>query len=157
MYTEFERPATPPNRAAADSLTMTDYDRLGSASVSGDSQEVPVPQKAVNLELVKSGGEAYWAVRETDDAVVVSQLYDPLEDADDVRFLTSTAIDDDSRQMRVPDAVFDHWDDVYGGGTAVVGGDELEFVTSDEMAANEQMLVLPGWQVDDVLGEDSES
>lgn len=136
---------------------MTDYDRLGSASVSRDSRELPVPQKAVNLELVKSGGEAYWAVRETDGAAVVSQLYDPLEDAADLRFLTSTAIDDDSRQLRVPDAVFDHWDDAYGGGTAVVGGDELEFVTSDELAGNEQMLVLPQWQVEDVLGEDGES
>ncbi|WP_115865172.1 hypothetical protein [Halorussus litoreus] len=133
---------------------MTDYDRLGSASVSGDSRELPVPQKAVNLELVKSGGEVYWAVRETDGAVVASQLYDPLEDAPNVRFVTSTAIADDSRQLRVPDAVFDHWDDVYGGGTAVVGGDELAFATSDELAANEQMLVLPEWQVDDVLGEE---
>ncbi|UPV74832.1 hypothetical protein M0R89_01880 [Halorussus limi] len=133
---------------------MPDYDRLGGASVSGDSRELPVPQKAVNLELVKSGGEVYWGVREADGAVLVSQLYDPLEDDPGVRFLTSTAIDDDSRQLRVPDAVYDHWDDVAGGGTAVRGGDRLEFVTTDEMADDEQMLVLPEWQVEDVLGED---
>ena len=133
---------------------MPEHDRLGGASVSANTQELPVPQKAVNLELVKSGGEAYWGVREADGAVVVSQLYDPIEDDPGVRFLTSTVIGDDSRQLRVPDAVFDHWDDVAGGGTAVVGGDRLEFVTTDEMAENEQMLVLPEWQVEDVIGEE---
>ncbi|WP_435175443.1 hypothetical protein [Halorussus sp. AFM4] len=133
---------------------MTEYEQLGGASVSGDSREVPVPQQAVNMELVKSGGEVYWGVRETDGAVVASQLYDPLEDDPDVRFLTSTAVPDDSRQLRVPDAVFDHWDDVYGGGTAVVGGDRLEFWTTDELAENEQLLVLPEWQVEDVTGEE---
>ena len=131
---------------------MTEYEQLGGASVGGDNQEVPVPQQAVNVELVKQGGEAYWGVREADDAVVVSQLYDPLEDDPGVRFLASTAIDDDSRQLRVPDAVFDHWDDVAGGGTAVVGGDRLEFWTTDELAENEQMMVLPEWQVEDVTG-----
>ncbi|NHN59598.1 MULTISPECIES: hypothetical protein [Halorussus] len=134
---------------------MPEYEQLGGASVSGDSREVPVPQQAVNMELVKSGGEVYWGVREADDAAVVSQLYDPLEDDPDVRFLASTAIDDDSRQLRVPDAVFDHWDDAYGGGTAVVGGDRLEFWTTDDLAANEQLLVLPEWQVEDVTGGDA--
>ncbi len=133
---------------------MPDYDRLGGASVSGDSQELPVPQKAVNLELVKSGGEAYWGVREADGAVIVSQLYDPIQDDPGIRFLTSTAIPDDSRQLRVPDAVYDHWDDVADGGTAVAGGDRLEFVTTEEMAENEQMMLLPEWQVDDVIGGD---
>lgn len=130
------------------------YDRLGGAAVSGDSREVPVPQKAVNLELVKHGGEAYWGVREDDGAVVVSQLYDPIQDDPDVRFLTSTVIGEDSRQLRVPDAVFDHWDGIAGGGIAVSGGDQLEFVTSEEMAEDEQMLVLPEWQVEDVLESD---
>ena len=133
---------------------MPEYEQLGGASVSGDSREVPVPQQAVNMELVKQGGEVYWGVREADDAVVASQLYDPLEDDSGVRFLASTAIDDDSRQLPVPDAVFDHWDDAYGGGTAVVGGDRLEFWTTVEMAENEQMLVLPEWQVEDVTGEE---
>jgi hypothetical protein len=86
--------------------------------------------------------------------VVVSRLYDLLEDAEDVRFLTSTVVREDSRQLPVPDAVFDHWDDLAGGGTAVSGGDRLEFVTSDELAADEQLLVLPEWQVEDVVGED---
>ncbi|MFC4447903.1 hypothetical protein [Halorussus aquaticus] len=148
------RAATRPNSAAADPLSMPDYDRLGGASVSGDSQELPVPQKAVNLELVKSGGEAYWGVREADGAVIVSQLYDPIQDDPGIRFLTSTAIPDDSRQLRVPDAVYDHWDDVADGGTAVAGGDRLEFVTTEEMAENEQMMLLPEWQVDDVIGGD---
>ncbi|WP_135828442.1 hypothetical protein [Halorussus halobius] len=132
---------------------MPDYQRLGGASIDGDSREAPVPQKAVNLELVKSGGEVYWGVREADGAVLASQLYDPLEDDPGVRFLTSTAIADDSRQLQVPDAVADHWDEVYGGGTAVTGGDRLEFVTTDELADDEQLLVLPEWQVEDVVGE----
>lgn len=131
------------------------HERLGGAAISGDSRAVPVPQQAINVELLKLDGEAYWAVRESDGAVVVSYLYDPLEDADGVRFLTSTVVDDD-RLVQVPDAVFDHWDDVYGGGTAVTGGDQLEFVTTDEMAETEQMLVLPEWQVEDVLGETEE-
>ena len=57
---------------------MSGYERLGGASVSGDSRELPVPQQAINVELVKQGGEVYWGVRETDDAVVVSRLYDPM-------------------------------------------------------------------------------
>jgi hypothetical protein len=134
-------------------MASDSYDRLGGASVSKNTREVPLPQKAINLELVKSGGEAYWGVREADGAVLVSQLYDPLNDDPGVRFLTSTVVDDDSRQLRVPDAVFDHWDDVAGGGTAVSGGDRLEFATSDELAADEQLLVLPEWQVEAVLGE----
>lgn len=132
---------------------MTDYQRLGGASVDGESRAVPVPQQAVNVELLKLDGEAYWAVRERDDAVVVSQLYDPLEDDDGVRFLTSSMVDDE-RLVQVPDAVVDHWEGVYGGGTAVAGGDRLEFVTSDELADDEQMLVLPAWQVEDVIGEE---
>jgi hypothetical protein len=134
---------------------MPEYERLGGASVSGDSRELPVPQQAINMELVKQGGEVYWGVREDDGAVVVSQLYDPLQDDPDIRFLTSTAIGDDSRQLRVPDAVYDHWDDVAGGGTAVTGGDRLEFVTTEAMAEDEQMLVLPAWQVEDVIGEEA--
>ncbi|WP_137285057.1 hypothetical protein [Halorussus salinisoli] len=130
------------------------YERLGGASVSGDSYEVPVPQQAINMELLKLDGEAYWAVREDDGAVLVSYLYDPLEDAEGVRFLASTVVDDE-RLVQVPDAVFDHWEDVYGGGTAVAGGDRLEFVTTDEMADDEQMLVLPEWQVEDVLGDEA--
>jgi len=132
---------------------MPDYERLGGASVSGDSQELPVPQQAVNMELVKQGGEVYWGVREEDGAVVASQPYDPVEDDPGIRFLTSTVIGDDSRQLRIPDAVFDHWDDLVESGSGVVGGDRLEFVTSDELAADEQMLVLPEWQVEDVVGE----
>lgn len=136
-------------------MATDSYDRLGGASVSKNTREVPVPQKAVNLELVKQGGEAYWGVRETDGAVVVSQLYDPIQDDPDVRFLTSTTVGEDSRQLDVPDAVYDHWDEVYGGGTAVSGGDRLEFATSDDLAADEQMLVLPEWQVEDVVGEEA--
>ncbi|WP_135824086.1 hypothetical protein [Halorussus ruber] len=132
---------------------MPEYERLGGASVSGNSQELPVPQQAVNMELVKQGGEVYWGVREEDGAVVASQLYDPVEDDPGIRFLTSTVIRDDSRQLRVPDAVFDHWDDIVESGSGVVGGDRLEFVTTDEMAEDEQMLVLPEWQVEDVVGE----
>ncbi|UPW00860.1 hypothetical protein M0R88_01860 [Halorussus gelatinilyticus] len=136
-------------------MATDSYDRLGGASVSANTRELPVPQKAVNIELVKQGGEVYWGVREADDAVVASQLYDPIQDDPGVRFLTSTVIDDDSRQLPVPDAVSDHWDQVAGGGTAVSGGDRLEFVTSDELADDEQMLVLPEWQVEDVLGEEA--
>ncbi len=135
-------------------MASDSYDRLGDASVSTNTREVPVPQKAVNLELVKQGGEVYWGVRDEDGAVVASQLYDPIQNDPGVRFLTSTVIDDDSRQLPVPDAVSDHWDEEAGGGVAVSGGDRLEFVTSDELAAAEQLLVLPAWQVEDVLGDE---
>lgn len=131
------------------------YNRLGGASVSAEDQKVPVPQQAINMELLKLDGEAYWAVREADGAVLVSYLYDPLEDGEGLRFLTSTVVDDE-RMVRVPDAVFDHWNDLAGGGTAVAGGDRLEFVTTDEMAENEQMLVLPEWQAEDLLEEGEE-
>ncbi|WP_135853021.1 hypothetical protein [Halorussus salinus] len=134
-------------------MASDSYDRLGDASVSANTREVPVPQKAVNLELVKQGGEVYWGVREKDGAVVASQLYDPIQNDPGVRFLTSTVIDDDSRQLPVPDAVSDHWNEE-AGGVSVSGGDRLEFVTSDELAADEQLLVLPDWQVEAVLGDE---
>ena len=134
---------------------MPEYNRLGGSSVSAETQELPVPQQAINMELLKLDGEAYWAVREADDLVVVSYLYDPLEDDETVRFLTSTVVDDD-REVQIPDAVYDHWDEIYGGGTAVSGGDRIEFVTTEEMAENEQMLVVPEWQLEELLGEEIE-
>ena len=130
------------------------YERLGEASVDGQSRRVPVPQQAINMELLKLDGEAYWGVREADDAVVVSMFYDPIEDDPEIRFLTSSVVEGDDRLVTVPDAAFDHWDDYAGGGTAVEGGDRLLFVTNDELQADRQMLVVPDVQVDDLLGED---
>ncbi|MFC4550837.1 MULTISPECIES: hypothetical protein [Halorussus] len=132
----------------------SEYERLGASSVDGQSRRVPVPQQALNMELLKLDGEAYWGVRESDDLVVVSMLYDPIQDDPEIEFLTSTVVEDDEdRLVTVPDAVFDHWDDVAGGGTAVTGGDELTFVTTADLQENNQMLVLPEMQVEDVLGE----
>lgn len=87
--------------------------------------------------------------------MVVSYLYDPLEDDEAARFLTSTVVEND-REVQIPDAVFDHWDEIYGGGTAVSGDDRIEFVTTEELAANEQMLVLPEWQLEALLEEAEE-
>jgi len=87
--------------------------------------------------------------------VVVSYLYDPLADDESVRFLTSTVVNDD-REVQIPVAVYDHWNDICGGGTAVSGGDRIEFVTTEEMADEEQMLVVPEWQLEELLGEESE-
>jgi hypothetical protein len=50
----------------------------------------------------------------------------------------------------VPDAVLDHWDDAYGGGTAVSGGDDVLFVTTDDLADDHVLRVLPAdWAADD--------
>jgi hypothetical protein len=38
---------------------MPEYNRLGGASVSAETQEVPVPQQANNTELLQLDGEAH--------------------------------------------------------------------------------------------------
>lgn len=75
--------------------------------------------------------------------MLVSQNYDAIQDRDGVRYVTSSEVGQDVRELPVPDAILDHWDEVYGGGTAVVGGDDILFVTTDDLAADGLLRVLP--------------
>lgn len=128
-----------------------EYDRLGSAAFDEHSGEVPVPQEAFNRELLALDAEAVWGIRD-DDGVVVSQLYDPIADGEGVRYVASTQIDEE-RVLTVPDGVLDHWDDVSGGPMAVESGDDIVFAASDDLADDEQLLVVPAAWADDVLGD----
>lgn len=122
------------------------YRELGRAAYDEYSHDVPVPQQALDLELLALGTEAFWGVRE-DDAVLVSQLYDPIQEADGVRYVGSSEVDED-RMLSVPDVVTDHWDRVAGGGQAVESGTDLAFLTSDDLQADDQVLVVPDPWVD---------
>lgn len=120
-----------------------DVDRLGEAAFDAQSREVPVPQGAFNQGFLSHGAEAFWGVRESDDAVVVSRDYDSVAGREGARYVASSEIAADARELPIPDAVLDHWDDVYGGGTAVVGGDDVLFVTTDDLSGDHLLRVLP--------------
>ena len=128
-------------------------DRLGEAAFDGQSHEVPAPQRAFNRGFLAHSTEAFWGVRDRDDAVLVAQDYDAVEGRDGVRYVASSAIGDDVRELPIPDTVLDHWDEVFGGGTAVAGGDGILFATTDDLAADGVLWVLPAAWAEDEFGE----
>lgn len=132
------------------------FERLGEAAFDEQSGRVPAPQEVFNLGILSGGAEAFWGVREADDLVVVSGVFDPIEDVEGVDYVASSEVNDDDRKVRVPDTVLTHWDDVADGGTAVVSGTGLVFVTSDELRENDQILVVPVQWSDELLEESEE-
>lgn len=127
------------------------YERLGEAAFDEHSGEIPVPQRTFNQQLLSPGSEVFWGVREADDAVLASQLFDPIQDGDGVRYVGSSEVDDD-RTLTIPDVVLNHWDEVAGGGTAVVSGTEIVFATTEVLEEDSQLLVVPEQWVDEILG-----
>lgn len=130
-----------------------DRERLGEAAFDEQSGRVPAPQEAFNLELLSSGAEAFWGIRETDDAVVVTVEFDQIEATDEFRYVASSEVDDDDRKVQIPDTVLNHWDDVAGGGTAVTSGTDIVFVISDELRAEDLLLVVPEQWADEAFEE----
>lgn len=126
------------------------YERLGEAAFNEHSNEVPVPQRIFNTGLLALDAEVFWGVRESDEAVLVSQQYDQLEERDGVRYVGSSQIDGE-RTLSIPGVVVNHWNDVAGGSTAVPSGTDLVFVTSDDLQEDGQVLVVPEQWSDDVL------
>lgn len=129
------------------------HERLGAAAFNEHTGQLPVPQRAFDLNVLALGSEVFWGVRESDGAVVVSQLFDPIQDGAGMRYVASSEVDDE-RNLKVPDAVLNHWDEVAGGGTAVVSGDELVFATTDDLRADSQLLVVPEQWVGELLGDE---
>lgn len=125
-----------------------DVDRLGAAAFDGQSREVPAPQRAFNQGFLAHSSEAFWGIDTRDDSVVVSTDYDAVEGREGVRYVASSEIGADARELPIPDAVLDHWDEVFGGGTAVTGGDDVLFVTTEELAAQSLLRVLPADWID---------
>ncbi|WP_226007617.1 hypothetical protein [Natrinema salinisoli] len=126
------------------------YERLGAAAFDEHSSEVPVPQRAFNRNILSLNSEAFWGIRDGDDAVFASQEFDLMRDGDEMQYVASSEIDGD-RTLTIPDAVLDHWDIVAGGGMAVAGGDDIVFVTSDSLQADGQVRLVPEQWADDVL------
>lgn len=116
------------------------HDRLGAAAIRGETDSVPVPQEAFDLELVKEG-EVHWATSD-EDVLVVSSSYDSLSEEEGLDVFASTTIDDE-RTLQIPSEAFDEWDNV-------TGGDTLHFVSTDEMEAEDQFLVVPESQARDI-------
>lgn len=146
--------APEPEAAEAESQASETHERLGAAAFDRQSARIPVPQRAFNQEYLVLGSEAFWGVRESDDAVIVSQLYDPIQDAQGVQFITSSQVDDE-RMLKIPDAILDHWDVVAGGGVAVTSGDQITFATTDSLTENDQLLVVPEQWTDELLGDET--
>lgn len=132
-----------------------DVEVLGASAFDGHGLELPVPQRAFNQGFL-SPGEVFWGVRLTDGAVVVSDLFDPIWEDEDFHYLGSSEVGED-RTLRIPDAVLDNWDRVYDGGDAVVGGDDLTFLTTPTLAERDQLRVVPEAWRDVVLGEGGEA
>jgi hypothetical protein len=127
-----------------------DIDRLGEAAFDRQSREVPAPQRAFNQGFLAHSAEAFWGIRTRDDAVLVSQDYDAIEDRNGVQYVASSEVGQDVRELPIPDAILDHWDVVIDGGTAVTGGDDILFVTTDDLAADGVLRVLPAEWADDL-------
>lgn len=108
------------------------HDQLGAAAIQGESNSIPVPQGAFDRELV-TDGEVHWAT--TDDGVlVISGEWDSLRDEAGLDVFATSTIDDE-RTLHIPAEAFEEWG-------VVGGGDTLHFVTTDEMEAKRQMLVV---------------
>ncbi len=135
---------------AAEGVEPEEVERLGEAAFDRQSREVPAPQRAFNRGFLSHSAEAFWGIRADDDAVVVSRNYDAIQDRDGMRYVASSQIGEDVRELPIPDAVLDHWDEVAGGGTAVAGGDDIQFVTTDDLSADGLLRVLPAKWADDV-------
>ncbi|WP_408957729.1 hypothetical protein [Natrinema sp. 74] len=126
------------------------YERLGAAAFDEHSSEIPVPQEAFNRNVLSLSAEAFWGIRDEDDAVVISERFDPIQDRDGIRYVASSEIDGD-RLLTIPDTVLNHWDAVAGGGTAVTSGDEIAFVTAESLKADGQLRLVPEQWFDDVF------
>jgi len=158
---EVERPEAPPEPRGRPPIDDTaepapvgeDVDVLGAAAFDGHGLQVPVPQRALDQGYL-SPGEVFWGVRLADGAVVVSDLFDPIWDDEDYHYVGSSEVAED-RTLRVPDAVLDNWDRVYQGGDAVVGGDDLTFLTTPELTERDQLRVVPEAWLESVMGEES--
>lgn len=128
-------------------------DRLGEAAFDRQSREVPAPQRAFNQGFLAHSIEAVWGVRSGDGAVLVSTEFDALENRDGVEYVASSEIAPDSRELPIPNRVLTHWDDEFGGGTALTGGDDILFVTTEDLAQDDILWVLPAEWADDMLEE----
>jgi len=116
---------------------------LGEAAFDRQSREVPAPQQAFNRGFLAHSSMVCWGIRERDDAVLIAQDYDAIENREGVTYVASSEIGKDVRELPIPDAVLDHWDEVIGGGTAVTGGDDILFATTESLADDGLLRVLP--------------
>lgn len=139
------------DEAAGERAPIAD-DRLGAAAFDEHSNEVPAPQRAFNQEFLSMNAEVVWGIRD-DHAIVVSQLFDPIQDGEDVQYVASTQITED-RIVTIPDEILDHWESVYDG-IGVAGGDDIVFATGDELQDDEQLLVVPAAWADGLVSEDA--
>jgi hypothetical protein len=134
---------------AGETALPEDVDRLGEAAFDRQSREVPAPQRAFNQGFLSHSSEAFWGIRSDDDAVLVSGDYDAIEDGTNVRYVASSEIGVDVRELPIPDAVLNHWDEVLRGGTAVAGGDSILFVTTEDLERDGLLRVIPAAWVDE--------
>jgi hypothetical protein len=126
------------------------YERLGEAAFNEHSNEVPLPQRIFNVELLALDDEVFWGVRERDDAVILSKLFDPIQEQAGVRYVGSSEIDGD-RVLSIPGVIVDHWNQIAVSDTAVPSGTDLVFLTSDEHTDASQVLVVPDQWTDEFL------
>lgn len=111
---------------------MTDYDRLGDAWIQGETNAVPVPQRAFDLELLRLDDEVHWG-RDEDGVLLASASYDALQT--DGRTYVGTSEVDDERLLRVPDVAADHWD-------RPIDGEPVVFATTDALESDGALAVL---------------
>lgn len=135
---------------AGDGTETEDLDRLGEAAFDRQSRKVPTPQRAFNQGFLAHSSEAFWGIRARDDGVLVSLDYDAIGDRDGVQYVASSEIGEDVRELPIPDAVLNHWNEAFGGGTAVTGGDDILFVTTTDLATDGLLRILPTEWADDL-------
>ncbi|WP_135302599.1 hypothetical protein [Haloarcula amylovorans] len=147
--TSDETPTAEESTAIDDDNETEEIDHLGEAAFDGQSREVPVPQRAFDRRFLAHSAEAFWGIRTGDDAVLVSQDYDAIEEQDGMHYVASTEIGADVRELPIPEAILNHWNDVLSDEASVTGGDDVLFVTTDSLAAGGLLRVLPSRRADD--------
>lgn len=116
-----------------------------------DHRGVPVPEPAFEEGFLEIATDAFWAIREDDDAVFVSDHRAVFEDADGVEYVTSSAVDDE-QLLAVPEAVLDHWEGI-GDEESVGDSAVLVFVTTDDLRQEAVLWLVPEYQAEEWFEE----
>lgn len=111
---------------------------------------VPVPEAAFEEGFLELDDEAFWGIRDEDDAVFVSHWRVVFEESDGVEYVTSSEVDEE-QLLSVPDVILDHWEGVDDEATTD-DGDELVFATTDDLRRADVLWVLTEQRADESFG-----
>lgn len=108
---------------------------------------VPVPEPAFDEGFLELESEAFWGIREHDDAVFVSHRRAVFEDGGGIEYVTSSEVDD-QQLLSVPEAVLNHWEGV-DDAEPMTDADELVFATTEDLRWVDVLWIVPEHRADE--------